>query len=125
MTLPALPSYARALVNGSSMSTVADVPKPMVERVEMDRGPAQQRLVNARILRNMTVQLLFESNADVNNFDNWYVNTIGVIGWFTMTNPRTGAQITARFPSGVLGDVVPVTSSYTMSYIQTTIEYYA
>lgn len=120
MALPALPSYARPI-----MSTASDTPKPKVERIEMDRGPAQQRLVNARVLRNMALELLFESNDDVNSFDTWYTTTINVIGWFTMKHPRTGATITARFPSGTLGDVVPVTNQYGISSVKTSVEYYA
>ena len=115
----ALPSYARAI-----MASASDTPKPSVDRVEMDRGPAQQRLVNARLLRNMAVELLFQSQDDVNNFDIWYSTTIGVIGWFTMRHPRTGQTITARFPSGLLGDVTPITGGYAMASVTTTIEYY-
>lgn len=120
MSLPALPSYTRAI-----MSTASDTPKPQVERVEMDRGPAQQRLVNSRVLFNMAVEFLFETNADLNDFvDNWYTSTIGVIGWFTMRHPRTGATVTCRFPSGALGDVTPITGGYTMATVSSVVEYY-
>lgn len=120
MTLPALPGYARPI-----MSTASDTAKPKVERIEMDRGPAQQRLVNSRILRNMAIELLFETNDDVNSFDAWYTTTINIIGWFTMKHPRTGTIITARFPSGALGDVTPITNKYGISSVKTTVEYYA
>lgn len=119
MALPTLPSYARAI-----MSTASDTPKPQVDRTEMDRGPAIQRVSGGRVLFNSAMELLFESNADVNSFMDWYVNTIGVIGWFTMRHPRTSATITARFPRGELGDVTPITGGYEMSSVSTVIEYY-
>lgn len=107
------------------MNSASDTPKPTVDRTEMDRGPAQQRLVPGRVLFQSAFEFLFESNDDVNNFMDWYVNTIGVIGWFTMKHPRTGATITARFPKGELGDIVPITGGYGMSSVTTTVEYYA
>jgi len=115
----ALPTYARAI-----MASASDTPKPLVDRVEMDRGPAQQRLNGPRVLFNSAIELLFESQNDVNSFIDWYVTTLGVVGWFTMKHPRTGATITARFPMGTLGDIVPIIGGYGMSSVTTAIEYY-
>jgi hypothetical protein len=97
-----LPSYVHILFAGFGEEF-----DPAVERTEMERGVPKQRLINTSVLVEVSASLLFDSEADTEAFDIWYFETIQRIGWFQMTQPRTGQTITARFKGGKIGKLAP------------------
>lgn len=100
--MAALPSNVLVAFPGQKKSIA-----PSVLRSEMERGVPKQRLLNTRALVTQAMTLYFPSLEVAEQFEAWYFDTIGRIDWFTMTHPFTGATITARFPGGEIGDLVP------------------
>ena len=96
---------------------------PSVERTEMERGPAKERLLNSGVVDQLHVTLLFNSNADASAFEAWYFNEIKRIGWFTMTHPRTQQTITARFIGGNIGRLQTRNPMFTRLFRSTVVEY--
>lgn len=97
------PSYARIQFQGFS-----EDPKPSILRVEMERGAPKQSLMNSQDLVAMNVSLIFLTKADAASFVAWHKTTIGKVGQFSMTHPRTGSTITAQFREGSIGQLVPL-----------------
>lgn len=81
---------------------------PSVERTEMERGVPKQRITNTRVMQRLRCSLMFDTPQEVANFETWYFQAIGRIGWFDFKHPRTGAVVNARFEGGALGDLSPV-----------------
>lgn len=106
-------------------SGFGEKPTPDVQRDEMERGPANQELLNSRVRVEVSATLLFESRDAITAFFNWYYNTIKVIGYFDMIHPRTGQLIQARFIGGDIGTVSPLAPGFYAGSTTTTIEYYA
>ena len=96
---------------------------PSVAITEMERGPAKLRVLNSNVVARIPCALLFDSAAAAADFEDWYFNTINRIGWFTVTHPRTGATITARFEGGALGPLAPVSNSRRRWRREVTLEY--
>jgi hypothetical protein len=97
------PSYAHIQFQG-----YAEDPKPSVLRTEMERGAPKQSVVNSQDLVAMSASLLFQSSADAASFIAWHRDTIGKVGTFNLTHPRTGSTITAWFREGYIGQLVPL-----------------
>ena len=97
-----LPSYAQILFDGFGEEF-----DPSVERTEMERGVAKQRLLNTQVMAEIPVSLLFATPADTAAFEDWYFGVLRRIDWFQMPHPRTGATITARFKGGKIGRLAP------------------
>jgi hypothetical protein len=116
--MAALPSYVGVLFDGYSESF-----DPAIERTEMERGEPKQAVINSQVLMKLGVSLRFNSKADVASFETWYFDTIGRIGTFTMTHPRTGATITARFENGSIGTLVPLDLDFAIAQRDVVIEY--
>lgn len=114
----AWPSYARFVLAGASEGF-----DPSVVRSEMERGVPKQRIVNSSVLARVSGSVVFFSAADVASFDTWYFTTIGRIGWFDFTHPRTGAVVQARFIGGQLGDLVPLSGGFAVAQREVTVEY--
>lgn len=98
-------------------------PAPSVERVEMERGPAKQRLLNSQIRYETSATFRFRSKADAVAFENWYITVIRVIGSFTMIHPLTEQVITANFIAGDIGELVPLDPMFRDSARQVRLEY--
>lgn len=113
-----LPAYTCLEVNGYGESF-----DPSVERVEMERGPTKERLLNSRVNMKLRGSLLFKSVADTVAFENWYFNTIKRIGSFDMEHPRTGQIISGKFEGGSIGTLVPVNNRRAKWRRDVTIEY--
>lgn len=96
--MAALPSYVVVRMAGYS----EDI-EPSVERTEMERGPAKQKLLNSQVLVHLNLSFLFATSAESEDFLDWYFDTIQRIGYFTMEHPRTGETVTVRFPGGNIG----------------------
>ena len=96
---------------------------PSVESTEMERGVPKERLLNSQVMMKVAASLIFKSAADIESFLNWYFNTIQRIGWFTMTHPRTGQTITAKFPGGDIGTLVPLAPAFGVGKRDLTIQY--
>ncbi len=100
--MASMPSIARVVFDGQKRSF-----DPDVERDEMERGVAKQRIRNSQVMMKQTLTLYFRSIEDATTFDDWYFDVIGRVGWFTMVHPFTGKLITARFENGAIGVLVP------------------
>lgn len=96
------PSYAKLQFRFS------EDPQPSVLRVEMERGAPKQSLQNSQDLVAMNVSLMFANKADAASFITWHRDTIGKVGSFNLTHPRTGSTITAWFREGYIGQLVPI-----------------
>ncbi|AAP58686.1 19R [Xanthomonas phage Xp10] len=95
-----LPSYCQLLVEGYSEEY-----DPAIERSEMERGLAKQRIKNTYGLMRFTVRALIQGQANIDAFDSWYLDDIRRIGFFTMVQPRTRQTINARFVEGKIGAI--------------------
>lgn len=100
--MPALPAYARLLIDYSEGFD------PSVQRTEMERGPAKQSIMNTHVMKQPKASLWFRSGADAEAFEAWYFDEIQRIGWFDMRHPRTGVTVQARFVGGDIGELVPL-----------------
>lgn len=116
--MPSIPDYV--CVQFADYSESFD---PSVLRTEMERGVPKQRLLNSQVLVKINATLAFLSAADASAFETWYFGEIKRIGWFTMTHPRTGAPITARFEGGNIGSLVPLATQFAVSQRQLVMEY--
>lgn len=96
---------------------------PSVERVEMERGPAKQRRINAHRFPQVSATFVFKTKADAIAFETWYDNTILAVGWFDMTHPLRGTTIQARFVGGEIGELVPRGRGFEVSSRTVTLEY--
>lgn len=94
------PSFAIPLTD-----TVGETFDPSVLRTEMERGVPKERIENSRVLATVSMTVLFTTKADANAFVDWYFDTIGRIGWFDFTHPRTGQTLQARFVGGQIGSL--------------------
>lgn len=115
--MAAFPSYA--CIQFSDYSESFD---PSVERTEMERGMPKQRRINSRVLVTVNALIIFKTKADSIAFESWYFDTIGRIGFFDVTHPRYGLK-SMRFQSGNIGDLVPLTSDFSVSQRVVTLEY--
>lgn len=113
-----LPAGVQVLVAGFE-----DTPKPDVQRDEMDRGPANQELINSRLRWEMAVTFLMESRSALDAFEFWYTSTIKIIGWWDMRHPRTGKMIRCRLIKGERGSAVPIAPGFRASTVTATVEY--
>ena len=116
--MAALPSYVCIEQGGWSEDAM-----PSVERTEMERGPAKQKLLNTRRMPQATATLVFRSAADAAAFEDWYDYTINRIGWFDMTHPLRGTTIQARFVGGDIGSLAPRGKGFAASSRDVLIEY--
>lgn len=96
--MAALPGYVVVRMSGYS----EDV-EPSVERTEMERGLAKQRVINSHVVVTLNVSFLFATTADSEAFLDWYCDVIRRVEFFDMRHPRTGEMISARFPGGAIG----------------------
>ncbi|MDO5611312.1 MAG: hypothetical protein Q4G62_11175 [Pseudomonadota bacterium] len=112
------PDYVRVTFNGYEESF-----EPAVQRVEMERGPAKQSIINSRVIMQVSATLMFESRRDIERFEDWYFDTIQRVGYFQWQHPRLGRAITARFVGGQIGRLVPTGPAFDTGQRTVTIEY--
>ncbi|MFC4729086.1 hypothetical protein [Coralloluteibacterium thermophilus] len=113
-----LPSYVDV-----RMSSWSEAIKPNVEVVEMERGPDKYRVLNSRATVRMSCALLFRTTQDDLDFLDWYFDVIEQVNYFTMTHPRTGQQIQARFVHGDIGEVRSISGTDGLWQRDAVIEY--
>lgn len=116
--MAALPSYVTVLFPGYGEEF-----DPSVHTVEMERGAPKSAVINSQVLMKVSATLYFRAAADVASFETWYFDTIGRVGTFTMTHPRTGATITAWFEGGRIGRLVPLVPDFSQCQRECVIEY--
>lgn len=116
--MAALPDYVSLLLAGQ-----AEKFDPAVVSTEMERGLAKLRVGNRRVVRKLNATLQFETNADVNAFEDWYFNTIRRIGFFDVRLPRTGALKPMRFEKGDIGELLPAVNGYHIASRAVVLEY--
>lgn len=112
------PDYAKLLLSG-----VTDSFDASVSRTEMERGMPKQRRKNKRVLRKISCTVMFQSSEHVQQFEDWYFNTIGRIGFFDVKHPRTGVLTSMRFESGQIGELTPQASGFAISSRDVVLEY--
>lgn len=117
--MSSFPNYAGIILSGYKEG----YPDPSVRRTEMERGPAFQEVMNTRVYKTISVTVLFETKQDVELFDQWYLYDIKRAAFFAFKHPRTGRIVQARFPSGKIGDMTPVTSGFGVSTLTADVEY--
>lgn len=113
------PDFAGIILEGYKES----IPDPSVKRTDMERGPAIQQVMNKRVYQNISLTIMFEAKSDIELFYEWYFNDIRRAGFFALKHPRTGRTIQARFPSGKIGELLPVKSGFGISTITADVEY--
>lgn len=96
---------------------------PSVLRTEMERGVPKQRTINTDVLCTMKGVVNFLSEQDIADFDTFYFDTIKRVGWFNIRHPRTRQIISARFPGGKRGELVPVVGGFGVAYRELEMEY--
>lgn len=116
--MASLPSYVAI-----RFPDYGETPQPSVQRTEMERGVPKQRILNTQVMVEVQAAFLFRTSADASAFEDWYYDTIKRIGWFTMTHPRTGAPINARFVGGDIGTLAPMSPTFGQSYRVVKLEY--
>jgi hypothetical protein len=116
--MAAWPPYIKLLLSGTSETF-----EPAVERNEMERGVPKQRILNSQVLAELTSTALFQSNADIARFDDWYFDIIQRVGWFDLRHPRTGKTVQARFVGGKLGALTPQSGGFALATREITVEY--
>lgn len=116
--MAALPSYVIVRPTGYSESH-----EPAVQRTEMERGMPKQKLLNTQVLMKLHLSLLVETSQQAEDLLDWYLDTIKRIGFFTMTHPRTGANISVRFEGGEFGELRSLSGTGTLWQRDVVVEY--
>lgn len=96
---------------------------PSVLRTEMESGPPKERLMNTQVLMKLKASLLFYGEANQIAFENWYFDVIKRIGYFPLTHPRTGQELTVRFENGSIGELTSVGPNFQNSMRNVVFEY--
>lgn len=96
---------------------------PSIEKTEMERGVAKQRLVNTQVLAKLACTLFFRTAADQQAFESWYFDVLKRIGWFPMEHPRSGEAIQVRFEGASIGKLVPLHTQFRYSARDVVLEY--
>jgi hypothetical protein len=112
------PGYAQVLADSVSESF-----EPSVLRTEMERGVPKERIQNSQVMATLSLTALFMGRDDANAFVNWYLDTIGRIGWFDFPHPRTGQVVRARFVGGAIGQLKSEKGRFERSTCPLTVEY--
>ncbi len=92
----AFPIYAKHLFDG-----FAENPKPVVQRTEMESGPAKQLLVSSRQMVERPVTYKLSSKADYQAFKAWVAGEAAYgNNWFDWTDPVDSTVKQARIVKG-------------------------
>lgn len=116
--MASLPSYCKVLADGYSEEV-----DPSIERTQMERGFAKQRIKNTFATVKLTIRVLIQGRANVLAFDSWYYDEIKRIGFFTMQHPRSKQQITCRLLEGKIGSITMVQPDFASVVREFTVEY--
>ena len=95
--------------------------------------PASQRVSETQwyegtadaVYQNIDITVLFETKAAIQQFDNWYLNDIKRVAFFSFRHPRTRQIIQARLPGGKIGELIPAKGGFGISTRTLTLEYMA
>lgn len=93
--MAAFPNAGKLLFDGFT-----ETPDAGVVRTPMELGLPKQRKLQSRVLVKRPVRYLFTSKADYNAFLVFHETTIGRVGWFDWTDPKSGNVIQARIEGG-------------------------
>lgn len=113
-----LPNYLTLLLDDAGEEF-----DPGVIRSDMDRGLAKMRVGTSRVTVRVSATLLFDSQSAATDFEAWYFNDIGRIGFFTWSDPRTEESRIVRFKDGAIGKLVPTIAGYAQSQRSVVLEY--
>lgn len=116
--MAALPGYVVVRMTGYGEQF-----DPSVERTEMERGLAKQRVINHSVVDVLKLSFLFATSAHAESFLDWYHDTIKRVGFFDMAHPRTKATISARFPGGDIGTLQSIAGTDHLWQRDLTVEY--
>lgn len=96
----------------------------VVERSDMERGPAKTRRTATDPMVTISGKLLFRTAEIEVAFDEWFYSADGAnagAGWFDWTDPKTGTVREARIVS--LGDLSPLATNFGYSEQPCVLEY--
>jgi hypothetical protein len=96
----------------------------VVERSDMERGPAKTRRTATDLIVTINGKLFFRSNAIQLAFDDWFYGVRGANGgaaWFNWLDPRDGTAREARIVS--LGTLSPIALDFSESEQPCVLEY--
>ncbi len=116
--MPALPSYARVLLEGAGEEF-----DPGVVESEMEKGLPKMRVDQSRVVVEVPATLLFRTKADTISFETWYFDTIKRVGFFDWLNPRTGQLLSVCFKGADIGKLTPLASRYGIAKRDVTLQY--
>ena len=116
--MAALPDYVVVLLDGYS-----DQFDPGVTASDMERGLPKLRVSQSRVVASIHATFVFQGRADAAAFEAWYFDTIGRIGWFDFTDPRTSTVRTVRLQGGALGPLEAMAPLYGLSRRTAVLEY--
>jgi hypothetical protein len=116
--MAAFPSDLRVLVGTS------EDPSSVVARSEMERGIPKQRRIAADALVTVPIEVLFLTQQQAADFEDWFYDDIGGgADFFDWRDIRTGSTVEARIVGGKLGALVPVRGAYEVSRRSMTLEF--
>jgi hypothetical protein len=96
----------------------------VVLRTEMERGVPKQRRVKSDAMVTMQLTMNFKTKAALAAFETFFWTTTKAgQDWFTMTHPRNGSTINARFAGGKMGSVRHLTVNLENTTVTSQIEY--
>lgn len=75
--------------------------EPVVDRAEMERGIAKQRLVSSDRRRVLQITAHFDTHAEHEAFRTWV--KVNGLDFFDYTPPNESTTVQARIPGGQLG----------------------
>lgn len=103
---------------------LSEDPKPVVERVEMERGLAKQRRINSDTVVTESLDIYFDTLAEAAAFETWFFVTIkGGQDYFDFTSLRSGGTVQARVVGGKLGALKTINRNFTRSMRTIVIEW--
>lgn len=89
----------------------------------MEKGLAKMRVSQRRVVVTVDASLRFLDQDSALNFETWYFDTIGRIGWFQWYDQCGEVTRTVRFKGGNIGKLEPIGPNYSPSKRSVVLEY--
>lgn len=109
---------------GFQLSGFSASDSSVVQRSDMEKGPAKTRRDTTDPVTTISAKLRFRTWAIQDAFDDWFYSPAGANGgaaWFDWTDPRNGVLREARIVK--LGELTPLSASHGFSERPVDLEY--
>lgn len=116
-----LPTGTRILLNGFSQQDSV-----IIERTEMDRGPAKTRRTANDVIVTTSALLLFQTTAAIAEFRTWYYSAAGGgagTSYWQWLDPRTRTVRNVRFVASSMGPLQPLAGASQVAQMTCAFEY--